>query len=167
VSLEPKRRLFNTAKRTGQWDTYKEILTCYNKEIGKAKRASWKGYCQEIDDVPGSARLMRIMAKQATNKVSTVKLPNGQQTETGKETLKELFRVHFPDLKQIDDSYDYGEGQLKLGMCEGITNRGDWNLAKRVKNQSKIRWALGVFKPFKSARTDGLYRYFFSKGWNM
>jgi hypothetical protein len=25
------RNLFNIAKRTGQWDTYKETLTCYNK----------------------------------------------------------------------------------------------------------------------------------------
>jgi hypothetical protein len=24
------RKLFNTAKRTGQWDNYKETLTCYN-----------------------------------------------------------------------------------------------------------------------------------------
>ncbi|PNF15260.1 hypothetical protein B7P43_G00966 [Cryptotermes secundus] len=31
------RKLFNTAKRTGLWDTYKETLTCYNKEIRKAK----------------------------------------------------------------------------------------------------------------------------------
>jgi hypothetical protein len=31
------RKLFNIVKRTGQWDTYKETLTCYNKEIKKAK----------------------------------------------------------------------------------------------------------------------------------
>jgi hypothetical protein len=47
---------------------------------------------------------MRIMAKQPTNRVSTVKLPNGQQTETGKEIMKELFSVHFPDSKLIDNS---------------------------------------------------------------
>jgi hypothetical protein len=39
-------------------------------------------------------------------------------------------------------------------------NRGDWNLAKNVINysinQSKIRWALNIFKPFKSAGTDGV-----------
>jgi hypothetical protein len=28
-----KRKLFNIAKRTGQWDTYKETHTCYKKEI--------------------------------------------------------------------------------------------------------------------------------------
>jgi hypothetical protein len=31
------RKLFNIAKRTGQWDTYKKTLTCYNKQIRKAK----------------------------------------------------------------------------------------------------------------------------------
>jgi hypothetical protein len=31
------RELFNTAKRTSQWDTYKETVTCYNKEIRRAK----------------------------------------------------------------------------------------------------------------------------------
>jgi hypothetical protein len=65
--------------------------------------------------VPGGARLMRIMAKQGTNKVSTVKLPNGQQRETGQGTLGELFRVHFPDSKLIDDSCDDGQGQQNLG----------------------------------------------------
>jgi hypothetical protein len=131
------RKLFNTAKSSGQRDTYKETLTCYNNVIRKAKRASWRGYCQEINDVPGSVRLVRIMAKQATSRVSTVKRPNGQQTETGKETLKELFRVHFPDSKMIDDSYDDGQGRQNLGICERITNGGDWNMAKHVINQSK------------------------------
>jgi hypothetical protein len=97
--------------------------------------------------------LMKIMAKQATNKVSTIKLPDGQHTQTGKETLKELFRVHFPDSKVIDDSGD-GQGQQNLGICKCITNRGDWNLAKHVINQSKIKWTLGTFKPFKSVGSD-------------
>jgi hypothetical protein len=96
---------------------------------------------------------MKIMAKQATNKVSTIKLPNGQHTQTGKETLKELFRVHFPDSNLIDDSDD-GQDQQNLGVCERITNRGDWDLAKHVIKQSKIRWVLNTFKPYKSAGTD-------------
>jgi hypothetical protein len=59
---------------------------------------------------------MKIMAKQATSRVSAVKRPNGQQTETGKETLKELLSVHFPHSKLIDDSYDNGQGQQNLGI---------------------------------------------------
>jgi hypothetical protein len=77
---------------------------------------------------------MKIMAKQATNKVSNIKLSNCQHTQTGKETLKELFRVHFPDSKLIDDSED-GQDQQNLYVCECIMKRGDWDLAKRVIKQ--------------------------------
>jgi hypothetical protein len=98
---------------------------------------------------------MKIMAKQATNKVSTIKLHDCQYTQTGKETLTQLSRFHFPVSKFIDYSGD-GQGQQNLGICERITNRDDWDLAKRVINQSKIRWALSTFKPFKSAGTDGI-----------
>jgi hypothetical protein len=31
------RKPFNIAKRTGQWDAYKETLTYYNEEMRKAK----------------------------------------------------------------------------------------------------------------------------------
>jgi hypothetical protein len=78
------------------------------------------------------------MTKQATNKVSTIKLPNCQFTQTGKGTVKELFRVHFSASKLIDDSYDAEQGQLNLVICGHITKRGDWNLAKHVINQSKL-----------------------------
>jgi hypothetical protein len=53
------RKLFKIAKRTGQWDTYMETLTYYNKEIRKTKRSSRKKYYQEISDVPDSATLTR------------------------------------------------------------------------------------------------------------
>jgi hypothetical protein len=53
------RRLFNRAKMTGKWGPSKESLTRYNREIRKAKRSSWRRYCQGIKDVPGSSRLKR------------------------------------------------------------------------------------------------------------
>jgi hypothetical protein len=77
---------------------------------------------------------MNIMAKQATNKVITIKLPDGQYTQIGKGTLKESFRVHFPDSKLIDDLGER-QGQQNLGLCRHIMNRGDWNLAKNIINQ--------------------------------
>jgi hypothetical protein len=150
------RKLFNIEKRTGQWDTHKETLTCYNIEIRKAKQSSCRMYCQEISDISGTARFTRILGKQTTNKVSIIKLPDGQYTQSEKERLKELFRVDLPDSKLIDDSYNDRQGQGNLGICRCITNRGHWNLAKYVINQSKIRWALGIFEPFKSVGTGGI-----------
>jgi hypothetical protein len=118
-----------------------------NKETRKPKQSSWREYCREINDLPGSARLMKVMAKQA-------KLPKYQLTETRKKTLEELFRVHFPDSKPIDDSRDKRQGQQNLGKCKRIMHRVDWILAKRVINQSRIRWALGKLKPFRAAGAD-------------
>jgi hypothetical protein len=73
---------------------------------------------------------MKTMAKQATNRVGTVKLPDGRYTQTGRETLKELFRIHFPDSRLINVSYD-GQGQLNLHICRRRMNMGDWNLARK------------------------------------
>jgi hypothetical protein len=39
-----------------------------------------------------------------TKRVSTFKLPDGQYTQTTRETLKELFRVHLPDSSLINES---------------------------------------------------------------
>jgi hypothetical protein len=36
------RQLFNQAERTGDWESYKTALTCYKKEIRKAKQSSWR-----------------------------------------------------------------------------------------------------------------------------
>jgi hypothetical protein len=64
--------------------------------------------------------------------------------------LKELFRVHFPDSISADDSND-GLDQQSLDVRKCTMNWGERNLARNVINQSKIRWALGTSKQFKSA----------------
>jgi hypothetical protein len=89
------RWLFIHAKRTGDWESYKTALTCYNKEIRKAKRSSWRDYCWGIADVSDRARLMRIMVSQSANRVESIKLPDGRYTQSGKETLRELYKSLF------------------------------------------------------------------------
>ena len=71
------RQLFNQAKRTGDWESYNTALTCYNKEIRKAKWSSWMDYFREIKDAPDRTRIMRIMASQSANKVESAKLLHG------------------------------------------------------------------------------------------
>jgi hypothetical protein len=96
---------------------------------------------------------MRIMVKQANNRVGTVKLPDGHYTQSGRETFLELCTVHFPDFRLTDCSMD-GQGQSDLGERTRRTNRADWNLVRRMIDQSRIKWAINSFSSFKSARTD-------------
>ena len=67
------RRLFNRAKMTGDWDSYRNALTRYNIAIRKAKRQSWRKYCQGIDQIPSGARLMKVLKSEARNKIGTLK----------------------------------------------------------------------------------------------
>jgi hypothetical protein len=147
------RKLYNRAKRMGEWDTYKEAFTCYNKEIKNAKRSSWTRYCQGNEDVPGSTGFMKIIVQQVTHKVGSMELSYGHYAQTASEALKELCRVHFLDCRPVDWLTD-GQGQSNLGACSCKTNRQDWKLARRVTELSKIKWAINMFRPFKSAATD-------------
>jgi hypothetical protein len=67
---------------------------------------------------------MNIMKNQATNRVSTIKLPDGQCTQTEREPLKELLGVYFPESTLTDDSND-GQGQQNLDVCRHRTKRED------------------------------------------
>jgi hypothetical protein len=146
-----KRWLFNKAKKTGDWESYRMALTSYHKAIRKAIQSSWREYCQGIEKVPDRARLMRFMANQLANKVGSIKLPNGCHTQAGIETLRELYRVHFPGAA-AGGRTELRQGQPNLGTF--IVHREDWELSKRIIDQSKIKWVINTFKPFKSAGTD-------------
>jgi hypothetical protein len=129
------RRLFNKAKKTGNWEPDKMALTSYHIAIRKAKRSSWREYCRGIENVPDRARLMRIMANQSAKKVGSIKLPNGYHTQAG-------------------ETVEIRQGQPNLGTF--IAHREDWELSKRIIDQSKIKLAINTFKPFKLAGTDEL-----------
>jgi hypothetical protein len=91
------RTLINVTKRTGQWNTHKETLTYYINELGKPNGLHGGGTARRSLMHQTVPRLMQIMAKRATNKVSIIKLPDDQCTQTGVANLKDVFRVHSPD----------------------------------------------------------------------
>jgi hypothetical protein len=94
---------------------------------------------------------MRIMANESANRVGSIKLPNGCHTQAGIETLRELYRVHFPGAP-AGETIEIRQGQPKLGTF--IAHRENWELSKKIIDQSKIKWTINTFKPFKSAATD-------------
>jgi hypothetical protein len=93
------RRLFNAAKKSGNWTDYKRSLMDYNKALRQGKRESWRRHCEEIEKAPESARLHRILSKGGQNAVSSIQLDNGNYITPEKETLQELLQVLFLALK--------------------------------------------------------------------
>ena len=74
VKRREVRRLFNVAKKSGNWTDYKRILTDYNKALRQAKRESWRRHCEEIEKGPDCARLQRMGRVQLVH--SSLKMQN-------------------------------------------------------------------------------------------
>ncbi|XP_042899102.1 uncharacterized protein [Parasteatoda tepidariorum] len=50
------RKLFNRAKKSGEWQSYRNALTAYNKAIRASKRRSWKTFCDGINTNSATAK---------------------------------------------------------------------------------------------------------------
>jgi hypothetical protein len=73
-------RLFNAAKKSGNWTDSKRNLTNYNKALRQAKRESWRRQSEEIEKAPECARLQRILSTDGHSAVSSLQLENGAYT---------------------------------------------------------------------------------------
>ncbi|KAI5705593.1 hypothetical protein M8J75_000064 [Diaphorina citri] len=128
------RRLFNRAKVNNDWESYHQSLREYNKAIRTAKRAGWRNLCHEIGKTSEAARLLKIMAKEPVT-LGTIKKPNGEWTQTGKETLETLIETHFPG----SESFDYANPSdtARPGTPLRKPQKDDWELAKNVVTHKK------------------------------
>lgn len=151
-SRKEVRRLFNRAKVSGEWDQYRDALTNYNKQIRRAKRESWERFCEGIEDVPGSARIHKILSREPAKELGSLKRPNGSFTESRKETLELLAKTHFPGCQILGDTP--GE----LSACGRNRPHGvEWRTSHKIINAQAIRVAVNSFHPYKSPGEDGIF----------
>ena len=141
------RKLFNKAKRTNKWDCYKRALTEYNKEIRKSKRASWRGFCDNISTVPQGARIHKILAKERPKQIGLLRRPNGSFTSNEGETIELLAAVHFPAYGTTDGGAKTSPKRPKIE---------DWRRAAAIIRPEAVRWAVDSFKPLKTGGLDGI-----------
>ncbi|XP_062704013.1 uncharacterized protein LOC134286420 [Aedes albopictus] len=114
------RKMFNWAKRTQQWGPYKESLTNYNKEIRRSKRINWRHTCESIETTPETARLQKILAKDHSNGLGTLKKENGTFTNSANETLELMMKTHFP-CSVINSTEDQSSAVTETGVIETRT----------------------------------------------
>jgi hypothetical protein len=154
------RRLFNAAKKSGNWTDYKRSLTDYNKALRQAKRES-RRYCKEIEKAPESARLDRILSKGGQSAVSSIQLKNGKYTTSEKEMLQELLRVHFSSSEIIWTRLEAGTVSKWRGT------RGDWAVSKRAISYDRLKWVVFSFQPCKSPGNDGIMPIMLQQGFEL
>ena len=156
-SLRSKcRKLFNKAKKKGKWSDYRSALTDYNKAVRTTKLKSWQTYCESIEDAPATSKLVKIMSKDKNCGLNTVKLPNGMFASSGKEILNVMFSVHFPGSREVNTAETQNHA---VPPCKS-PSKINWDTAKMIVTQDKIKWAISSFKPYKSPGLDEVFPFF-------
>ncbi|XP_059061610.1 uncharacterized protein LOC131854496 [Achroia grisella] len=86
------RKLSNRAKKGPfEWAQYSKAQTEYYCEIRKAKRASWRAFCEEITQTPQGSRVHKMLAKAPNNQIGLMKRPNGEIPRNQDERIPPQF----------------------------------------------------------------------------
>lgn len=143
------RRAANARKKHGNQEEYAKILTLYTKEIRKAKRASYRKFCEDIVDTPAAARLHKALGRDRGSTISTIRKPDGTFTRNEEERAHLLLNTHFPGSIPLQDSMEV--------LPKMRTPKSNWTLAGKVITYGGIDWAIGSFQAFKSPGPDGIF----------
>lgn len=152
------RQAWNNAKSTDDWESYRKILTNYNKEIRKAKRKTWKSFCESIESTPETAKLQKVLSKDHSNGLGNIRKADGSFTVDTTETLEVMLETHFPGSilttsARSENSESVAEGYKTI---ETVTTAAK-NLADSIFTQSKVEWAVASFEPFKASGSDRIF----------
>lgn len=149
---------FNKARRGPQMQLlYKRERNKFTDMIRTAKVNSWRKFCGELENIPETARLHRLLAKDGTNGVGTLLKADGSHTSDRKETLEVLLSTHFPG------STACAGDRLRSDIPYGDRKRAH-ALSGKIFSSERVEWAIGAFQPFKAAGEDGIFPALLQKG---
>jgi len=137
------RKAFNKAKSTREpldWGSYKKLLGAYKRELKRAKRKSWRLFCDKMEGVSETSRFRKILSTNPTTPSNLIK-PDGSWTESSEESLKLLMETHFPGNLEVSRESDGNRESQVITTVD-------------IVNEKRILWAIQGFKPYKSAGPD-------------
>ena len=137
------RKLFNEAKRSGSWITYKSSLNSFKNLIRKAKRLSWRKFCSSVENSSETSRLRKILSSSPTIP-SYIQKADGTWTTSSLDTLEELMETHFPGCQELFPQ----PGEDRTDVLQDISHIPI--------TEHRLRWAVKTFHPFKSPGPNGI-----------
>ena len=153
------RRLQRIARRAGNdpitWENYVNARRAFQRALKRAKRESWRSFCQEVEGCAPTARIYRLL-KNEVHPLGLLKGPNGEYTKNPSETIELLLRTHFPSKPDTEAELDSDVGIAHEPMSI--------DLVKQIVSERFIREAVSSFKPYKAPGMDGVYPIHLQKG---
>ena len=158
------RRAWKNAIETKQkedWEAQKLGLAYFKKAVRGAKRDSWHSFAESMNSQTPTARLVKIIQRNETVRVSNVIKHNGEFTKSPLETLNYLLDILSPVSQQAENHatrYDLVDNPFVRSK--------DTEMIANICLFECIEAAINEFQPFKAPRPDVLYPVLLQKGWN-
>ena len=134
------RRRYDTARRTtlsSDWAAYRQTLSEFKKSVRRAKRESWRSYCESIENTHAGARLHKVLSSNPQTKIGSLKIGEDQYTSNGEEALRLLVDTHFPGAV-----YSTANTTTPAANQTARPRHADWKLAASIITNDKLRWAV-------------------------
>ena len=162
------RRAWRKAIKTKQeedWEAQKLALPYFKKAIRRAKRGSWHdswhGFVESMKSHTPTARLVKIIQRNETVRVSNVIKHNGEFTKSPLETLNYLLDILSPGSQQTENHatrYDLVDNPF--------VRPEDTEMIANICSFERMEAAINEFQPFKAPGPDELYLVLLQKGRN-
>lgn len=144
------RNIWKEHKTPANRINYRKASNLYCYLIRKAKKSSWKKFCEDVSTTSQTARLFKLMEDGKKTNLGTIKLPDGSHTINEEETIMKFNSIHFPNSTRVNEDDDKNDQPTKL------SNRKLKRL-KKVISKAAIEKAIKQSKPYKACGEDGIY----------
>ena len=158
------RRAWRKAIKTKQlkdWEAQKLVLSYFKKAVTSAKRDSWHSFVESMNSQTPTARLVKIIRRNETVRVSNVIKHNGEFTKSPPETFNYLLDILSPGRQQTENQ---ATGYNLVN--NPFIRPEDTEMIANICSFERIEAAINEFQPFKAPGPDGLYPVLLQKGWN-
>ena len=140
-------------------EAQKLALVCFKKPVRRAKRDLWHCFVESMNSQTPTARLVKIIRKNETVRVSNVIKHNGEFTKCPPEILNYLLDILSPGSQQTENHatrYDLVDNPfMRPEDTEMIASTCSFERTEAVINE---------LQPFKATGPDGLYPVLLQKG---
>ena len=151
-------RVWRKATQTKQeedWEAQKLALSYFKKAVRRAKRNSWHCFVESVNSQTPTTRLVKIIPRNETVRVSNVIKHNGEFTKSPLETLNSSGSQHTENHATRSDLVD------NLFM-----RPEDTEMVANICSFERMEAAINEFQPLKAPGPDGIYPVLLQKGWN-
>lgn len=151
--IEKLKREFTKAwnARRKSWENFVVCRRAYKKAFRRAKRQSWRDFCESVVGVSAVAKVHKILAKDRTDLACTLKLPNGNYANDENQILNYLLETHFPGCADAQPE----EVDIPITVSEIPANVLE--KSRMICRVDNIRWAIHSFSSYKSPGPDGIF----------